>query len=210
MVFSQAKPIEKVSFDHFNTETQFSSDDLDYMEMIWWLPTEFWKIIYANDPTISQEEIDEVVSVVDNYLIAIVIKGKIGAFGGVKYESFEDLKSHIQVRYRSELLSIVEKSTMDSDLQNLLSIMKPIMANMLGNMGQNLHFFVFDNPKGKNLLPVNALSNDALNFSMDGYTVDVDLPLSSLLLEKVCPQDLAELNGKWNYCPIHGKKLTNQ
>ena len=209
-IFSQAKPIDRVSFDHFTTETQFSSDDMDYVQMIWWLPTEFWKIIYANDPTIGQDEIDEIVGMVNDQIIAVVIKGKIGMFGGVKYESFEDLKSHTQVKYKNELLSVVDQNTMNSELQTLLSIMKPIMANMLGNMGQNLHFFVFDNPKGRKILPVDALSNDALVFSMDGYSVDVDLPLSSLLLEKICPEDKAELNGKWNYCPFHGKKLVIQ
>lgn len=209
-IYSQAKPIERVSFDHFTTETQFSSDDMDYVEMIWWLPTEFWKIIYANDPTIGQEEIDEIVKTVDDKIIAMVIKGKIGMFGGVKYESFEDLKSHTQVFYKNELLPVVDPNSMNSDLQMLLSIMKPIMANMLGNMGQNMHFFVFDNPKGKKILPVDPLSNDELVFSMDNFKVEVDLPLSSLLLEKICPEDKIELNGKWNYCPFHGKKLSNQ
>lgn len=210
MLFSQAKPIKNVSFDHFTTETQFSSDNMDFLEMIWWLPTEFWKIIYANDPTFGQEEVDEIVSLVDNYVLAIVIKGRIGLFGGVNYQSFEDLKLHVQAKYKNEQLQMVENSNLDTDLQNLLSIMKPIMANMLGNMGQNLHFFVFESPKNKKVLPVNALSNDLLEFSMDGFRADANLPLSSLLLEKVCPEDKALLNGKWNFCPFHGKKLTNQ
>lgn len=210
IMFSQAKPIENVSFDSFTTETQYSSDNMDYVEMIWWLPTEFWKIIYTNDPTIGQNEIDQIVSMVDNYLIAIVIKGRIGMFGGVNYQSYEDLKSHVQVKYKNELLKIVEHNRLDSDLQNLLSIMKPIMSNMLGNMGQNLHFFVFDNPDNKKVLPVDSISNDNLYFSMDGFSINADLPLSSLLLEKICPEDNAQLNGKWDFCPFHGKKLKNQ
>jgi hypothetical protein len=209
-LFSQAKPIEQVSFDRFTTETQYSSDNMDFVEMIWWLPTEFWKIIYSHDPSIGQDEIDEIVSLVDNYVIAIVIKGKIGMFGGVNYQSYEDLKSHVQVKYNNELLKIVDHGNLNSDLQNLLSIMKPIMANMLGNMGQNLHFFVFDNPDNKKVLPVKPISNDYLLFSMDGFSADADLPIASLLLEKICPEDKAELNGKWNYCPFHGKKLISQ
>ncbi len=207
---SQAKPFELVNSDTFISETQFSSDKINHIEMFWWLPTEFWKIIYSNDPLINQNQIDEIVNIVDDYLILAVIKGKIGMFGGVNYESYNDLKSHIQVKYKNEFLNRVESSFLSMELNAMISMFKPILSNMLGNMGENLHFFVFDNPKNNKLLPVDPLSYNDLMFLMDSFSVNVDLPLSSLLLEKICPEDKAKLNGKWIYCPFHGSRLISQ
>lgn len=42
---------------------------------------------------------------------------------------------------------------------------------------------------------------------LDGETYQWDLPLSSLLPEKVCPVDNAPMDGSWKFCPWHGKEL---
>jgi len=210
VTYSQNKELNKVSIDKLTSETQFSSDNMDYIEMFWWLPTEFWKVVFEQDATIDPAEINEIIDLVNDYAIVVVAKGKIGMFGGVKYESAEDLKMHTQVHYKNELLQIVESENLPTDLNGLFSLMKPMLSNMMGNMGENLHFFAFQNPKGKKVLPINAYEEGELFFEMDGFSAGVDLPLSSLLEEKTCPVDKKSHNGKWIYCPFHGNKLTAQ
>lgn len=86
--------------------------------------------------------------------------------------------------------------------------MKPMMANMLGSMGENMFFLVLENKdKSKLENPIDPYSNHQLEFELGDFKKEIDLPLSSLLEEKICPKTNKELNGKWNYCSIHGVEL---
>ncbi|HEY9002625.1 MAG TPA: hypothetical protein VIM89_14805 [Mucilaginibacter sp.] len=82
--------------------------------------------------------------------------------------------------------------------------MKPMIANMMGKMGQNFRFFVFPafdknkvliaDPRKPGTLTI-GLTNDAFKFK---------LPLESILKPKKCPIDGETMSGSWMYCPWHG------
>ena len=42
------------------------------------------------------------------------------------------------------------------------------------------------------------------------FKTKIEFPLASLLLEKKCPEDQKLYNGKWSFCPYHGKELIKQ
>lgn len=207
--FSQikAKPYEKVSIDGFITETQFGSDATDQMELIWWMPTEYWDIVFSQDPTTSKSEKEAIIELVKDYVLVLAVKGKIGIFGGVTYETEESIKSMTKVTYKNEELILLEKEEIGPDLINFLSMIQPMMKNMLGPMGENLVVLLYKNPVGNEVLPINPISEDSLIFELGEFHKNVSLPLGSLLEEKICPDDSEELNGKWNFCPMHGTKL---
>ena len=46
-----------------------------------------------------------------------------------------------------------------------------------------------------------------VTLEVQGTSLTWDLPMSSLISEKRCPEDDELMNGTWNYCPIHGDKL---
>lgn len=206
----ERKDPKDVDLDKMLTEIQFSSDNPDYIEMIWWLPYEFWEVSNSQDPTTSAEETEEMKKIMSHYLIAAVVKGKIGYFGGIDYVPLEDLREKISVRYQGENLQILDENDLPPDLKNFTLILQPMLSNMFGTMGENMHFLVFDNPKGKDVLPANPYGGESLEFELEDFNVTTDLPLSSLILEKVCPNDNALLNGKFSYCPYHGVKLISQ
>lgn len=204
---SQNKPFEKVSIDTFVSETQFGSDDSEHIEIIWWVPTEYWNVIFAQDPTTSQAEKDGIIELLKDYVIVIAIKGKIGLFGGITYEDSESIKSMTTVTFKGEELPMTKEKNISPDMNNFISLIQPMMKNMIGPMGENMQVLLFENPPNKSLLPVNPYSNDPLKFKLGNFEKEVSLPLGCLLEEKICPEDKEELNGKWNFCPIHGTKL---
>lgn len=204
---SQNKPFEKVSIDTFVSETQFGSDASDHMEIIWWVPTEYWNVIFAQDPTASQTEKDGIIDLLKDYLVVIAIKGKIGLFGGITYDTSESIKSLTTVTFKGEELPMIEENNVSPDMINFISMIQPMMKNMIGPMGENMQVLLFGNPPNKTLLPINPYSTDSLKFKLGDFEKKVSLPLGCLLEEKTCPEDEEELNGKWNFCPIHGTKL---
>ena len=210
VVFSQEKDLKKVSIDALLTETQFSNDHPDAMELIWWIPTEFWEISFLQDNSSSQEDINALKAMFDGYELFAVVKGKIGYFGGITYEPLEVILNELEVTYKNKTLEQVKKDKIPSDLLNFLSAMQPMMANMFGSMGENMHFVLMQDNPAKSVLPINAIGEDNLTIKLAEFTQEVDLPLSKLLKEKVCPIDKELHSGKWQYCPFHGNELTAQ
>ena len=44
---AQNKKFEEVSIDEFMTETQYGSDTSDTIDLIWWIPTEYWNVVFS-------------------------------------------------------------------------------------------------------------------------------------------------------------------
>jgi len=210
LVFSQNKPFEKVNIDDFITETQYSGDSAIDLEVIWWIPTEYWNVIFAQDPMASAAELDAITDMLNDFVVVIAIKGKMGVFGGITYDTNENIRTLTEVNINGENLSMIEEDKITPDMVNFIGMIKPMMENMIGPMGENMQVMLFENPTNISLLPIDPYSEDELKFSLGSFEKMVQLPLSCLLEEKICPEDNESLNGKWNYCPIHGSKLNNK
>ncbi|PVW14188.1 hypothetical protein [Marixanthomonas spongiae] len=209
-VYSQEKDLTNVSIDGLLGETQFSNDHPDAMELVWWIPTEFWEISFLQDGSSSEADIQALKALFEGYELFAIVKGKIGYFGGITYEPLEAILKELKVRYKNTDLKPVQKEEIPSDLLNFLSAMQPMMANLFGTMGENMHFVLMQDSSSKTVLPIKATGNDNLTITLADFTKEVDLPLSKLLKEKVCPVDNAMHSGKWHFCPFHGKELIAQ
>ncbi|ARV10040.1 hypothetical protein BTO05_10480 [Winogradskyella sp. PC-19] len=64
-VNSQEKDFEKVSIDKLISETQFSSDNMDYIEFVWWVPTEYWEVVFSQDPTTTDAQSQEIIKIIE-------------------------------------------------------------------------------------------------------------------------------------------------
>jgi hypothetical protein len=138
----------------------------------------------------------------------VAVDGKIGNFGGVTYESESSIRNSIRLidnqrnNYRP-----LSTETVNADMKNFLSMMKPVFVNMLGPLGQNMHFFLFP--------PKNEAGQDIADAKKEGtFSVKLNqrefkwrLPLGSLLAPKICPVDGERLSGAWKFCPWHGVEL---
>lgn len=209
-IYSQYKDLNDVSVDEMLVETQFTSDDPDALEMIWWVPIEFWEVSYSQDPTYSEEEMQILKDMLKGYELFAIVKGKIGYFGGVDYADLESILSELTVTYDGEKLVPVSESEISKDLLNFFAIMQPMMANMFGPMGQNMHFIVVQDNARSSVLPVDPKQAKQLSVELGDFKRDIELPLGSLLKRLVCPVDGKLHSGKWTYCPFHGDKLTPQ
>lgn len=211
-VFSQAKEFKKVDLDDLIVETQLSTDDPDSMDLVWWIPNEYWTVIFEQDDTASAAEVQEVITALDQYSIFIVVKGKIGPFGGVKFKSEKEVKNIVNVKYRNEKLVLMEEEDMDEYVTSFLTVMKPMLKNILGPMGDSMHFLVYSQQaESGNFVDIDPYGNDNIHVSLnDDINLEFNLPLASLIKDKICPKTNKSLNGTWNYCPHDGAKLISK
>lgn len=206
-LLGQSKTPQEVGFDALLTETQFSSDSADTLEMVWWLPAAFWEVSFAQDNTTTEEDIAMVQQLLDGYEMFAVVQGDLGYFGGVTYKPLEEIKKSFSVTFRGSEIPFAAESSVPADLVNFVSIIKPMMKNMLGPLGENVHVVLLE--VGEQYV-IDPLGDEPFSVKLGNLDVNVDLPLSSLLVEKKCPVDQKLLSGKWSYCPIHGEKLVQQ
>ena len=198
----------KVNVNKLTEETQKLSESPDTMRLIWWIPTEFWQAIFDQDNTVSKLEANEMLMNFDKYTMVAVIDGDIQIDGSISYNKEETTFKNLVIIGKDKVeYTPLFDDEIDEATNNLIKIMKPMLGNMLGALGENMHFYLFqkrDNPLDK---IVNPVEKEIFTIKLDKDSFVWNLPLGSLLKPKKCPVDSALLNGSWNYCPYHGKKL---
>lgn len=148
----------KVNVNKLTEETQKLSESPDTMRLIWWIPTEFWQAIFDQDNTVSRLEADEMLMNFDKYTMVAVIDGDIQNDGSISYNKEETTFKNLVIigKDKVEYTPLFEDE-IDEATNNLIKIMKPMLGNMLGALGENMHFYLFqkrDNPLDKIVNPI--------------------------------------------------------
>lgn len=196
----QPRPAAEVSFDRLMSETQRMSDAPDSMAMVWWLPVEFWKMNLSQDPTVAPQAVQEAVQLLGKYMIFTVVDGEIGPFGGVTYVDEEQVRRSVAIRAGNQTFTTpLDHEDLDPDVQQLLRVMKPMMQQMAGELGQNMHFVVYAAPQGPLLLDPTRFGELEVSVGDESFTFG--LPLPSLLQDKHCPKCDRDFRGDYAACP---------
>jgi hypothetical protein len=196
--------------DDIIKETQLTVGGKDTAGLVWWLPTEFWEqsaIQQGNSP----EQARTTFAPMRNYTMIIVAVGKIG-LGNINWHSENEIRSNTTLR-DSDGQAYQPLKEISPDAQGIASIVKPVLANILGPTGQNLQilFFPAKTAKGKSIAdPTHAGSFSVLLSNLTSQKESEfawRLPLSSLSPPKFCPVGKERVEASWKFCPWHGNRL---
>lgn len=200
----------KVNINKLTEETQQLSESPDKMKLVWWVPTDFWKAVFDQDKNLPKDQADLMLSQLEKYTMVVTVDGEIDANGDVSYrtsdEIFKDLKV---VDDKSKEYKPLLYEEIDLDTQQLIGVMKPVLGQMLGKVGENMHFFLFqkrDDPLNK---IVDPLQSESFVVELTKEKFKWNLPLSSLLKPKKCTVCNEYHEGSWTYCPYNGNKLVD-
>lgn len=198
----------KIDVNALIQETQRTRQTDNEMILVWWIPLDYWRISFEQNPNMTAAQRESFLDVLRPYILVMAVDSKMGMFGGFTFEPEATLLDNIELVDRAGVQYRPLRSDMiDADIKNLLSMMKPVMANMFGPLGQNMHFVLFPakNKKGQDIaLPDRE---GALTIRIRNNEFKWRLPLGSVVPPKACPADGEKLNGAWKFCPWHGLKL---
>lgn len=93
------------------------------------------------------------------------------------------------------------------DANRIKQMFRPIFANMLGPMGKNCNFLLFDNKDAKGKVIADAKKKGSLKIELGTKEFSWRLPLDSVLPAKTCPKCKEICKGSWSYCPYCGTRL---
>ena len=198
---------QRSKINELTEETQQLSNDDDKMRLVWWIPNEFWETAFASEESLSQEEIDQFLGIFEDYTILAIADGVISDYGDVKYENINTILNSTFITKNNKAYHPFPEDEVTGDVKIVLGMLKPVLANMLGNMGENIHFIVFDGYNSKDQRLIEPLEDDDFSVSVGEEQFFYNLPLGSLMPPKSCKKHPQAMNGAWDYCPYCGNKL---
>lgn len=207
-VFASAAQENKVDVAALVRDTQKSVHEQGKMTLVWWIPEDFWSATLASNPDMTPAGIQRLLKTVHPYTLVAVVKGTFGGFGGMTYESEQDIRSELTIFDSSgKQYKPINDADLGPDLQNLLVMLKPVLGKMMGALGRNFDFYAFP-ANGSDGKPIaNPKKDGSFKAQLGEQNFKWRLPLGSLLPPKVCPQCGEKLSGAYKYCPYDGTTL---
>lgn len=208
---AQVDATPQVDVDDLLGETQKPVRGKQYTGIVWWIPPEFWEA--SSDP--GDANAKEIVAAMSEYTTVAVVVGKLGAVGTINWVPGAELRSKTVLRDANGVeYSPVENISQTA--QVLSAILKPILGNAIGKMGENLELMFFP-AKDKAGKPIAAAKSQGMfsvvlrDITGPGENIsEWRLPLNSLLPPKFCPLKGERVNANWLYCPWHGVPLSGK
>lgn len=211
VLFSAVAVAGDVDLAALTQETQMMSQKPDEITLAWWIPEEFWSASLAQTPGMTASQVEDFLKVVRPYTMVVVIKGKIGALAGITYESEDYLRANTRlVDLQGKSYTPLMENEFNADTKNLLQIMKPILVNMLGPMGQNMHFLIFPGKTETGVRIASAKDKGQFTVKIGEKEFKWRLPLDALLPSKTCSHCNETCKGSWSFCPWCGTKLVQK
>ena len=178
------------------------------MKMVWWIPTEFWQVVIEENNLGSQEQIDYIKNLLDDYMILLGGDYSFNsANDGAEFKVNNVKNTFVFYGIDGKKQTPLKDSEINQEgLRLIKNSLKRIFVQMLGKTGDGIEFFIYNNKKNKERI-INPMSRGNFKVDIANESFVWKLPLVSLMEEKICPVDQQKMEGNWIFCPFHGEKL---
>lgn len=205
---AERKPIAEVSVDALIRETQSTVSTPRRLDLAWFVPVEFWQAATSGrsaDPV----ERETLIAAINSYFMIITVQADITPLGS--FDFFEMKPQSLYLADPSTTAKLEPLSELPPQMAAVIGVLKPIMSQSLGPMGQNLNYYVYaDQDDGaRRVSPYEKGAIEVAMIGRDGEARSqhrIELPLDALHVPRLCA------NGKpahisWVHCPCDGEKL---
>lgn len=188
-------------------ETQRVFNEGNRLTILWWVPEQFWQAALSQSPGLTPEAVEQFLQAFRPYTLVAVIDGKVSV-AGVEYRPLDEIRGALRlIDGRGEVHQSLADDKVNPVVVSMLAMMKPVLSGMMGPMGQNMHFFVFDAKDAQGQSFCDPLKEGSFTIKLDEREFKLRLPLGSLLPPKTCPKCKQECSGAWKFCPYDGTPL---
>ncbi|WFC40873.1 hypothetical protein [Pseudoxanthomonas sp. SE1] len=201
-------PLKEIRLDQVAQDTQRTHMVDDTMELVWVIPPVYWHVSAAQQQGLSDADRKQFIAQLDDYLLIAMVRGKVGIAGIDEFADSDTMFSDMRfLDATGTAHAPMAPTSIPAQLKNLLSILRPVMANMLGPMGDNMHFAVLDarDAKGKLLFDPMTDGRVQVRTSLDTYSFRT--PLGSLLPARHDARTGERFPGDYLFNPYTGGAL---
>lgn len=211
----ERKPIDQVLTDKLTSESQAMKTGADSLDLAWWLVPEFWESTFRQNPGIPEDQVNELLGAVRNHTVLAIVQADISPMGSFTFYEQDRIMNGLKieaVRANGDVQVVSHSEPANADLRLLLDMMRPILAQAMGNMGENMYFLplpMFDNEGVQILSPYETgRLRVSLPRDMEDTVLEIELPFDSLFVPRTCPSG-KQAHVSWVYCPWSGEKLSD-
>lgn len=190
----------------FVHDTQQMSTAGQRLTLVWWLPPEFWDVSLANNPNVPPETAAQIRASFKDYQVFAVARVTTGLQGLTELQSKADLLGNARFDVGGTQIAPLAPDKIPPGMQVMLGAMRPMLANMLGQMGQSMELIVYPGVVDQQRL-LDPLKAGTFQYSLYDQTFRWHTPLASLLPKKVDPKTHEEFPGNYDYNPFTGDRL---
>jgi hypothetical protein len=213
---AERKPLSDVDTDALTAETQVTPPGTgdNHVALVWWIPNEFWEAILIKNSTLDDVSKKTMLDAILGVSLLAIVQADITELGAFKYYSKDEIEQNMLISFtdpEGNKQSLTPMKTIDPDLEVILGVFTPILGAAMGNLGNNMHFYVLNDNSETSARLLNPFHEGRINVQLtkrnkDQMIASIEMPLNSLYVPRKCP------NGKdahisWNYCPWTGEPL---
>jgi hypothetical protein len=189
-------------------ETQKIHSDADTFRLAWWIPYQYWEENFKNNPRMTDAQKQDFLNTLRDYTVMAVVDAKKGGLAVFTYVAADEILKTAKLTVPDgTTFSALLESDLSPGARNLISMMKPFFANILGQFGQNTVFVVFPAKGADGDKLIDPYQEGHFSFVENGHSFSWRLPLGSLLPDETCPKCGEVLPGNYKFCPYDGTKL---
>lgn len=205
-ILALAAASHAANVDEVVRDTQRTSIEGDTVSLVWWIPEQFWDESLKGSAAVPQAMRTQITSVMGEYNIVALLRASTAGGGVGDARPKDELLKNTRVEIGGKLVEPLPSEQIAPAALVLLSQLKPMLTQTMGQMGQGMEFLVYPGKADGKLL-VDAAQPGALAITFYGKKYQWRLPLGSLLPPKVDRKTGEDFPGNYQYNPFTGDKL---
>jgi hypothetical protein len=180
------------------------------LTMSMWMPDEFWRIALKSSGRMTDKGIADFIGVMHPYILVAVMDAQKG-ITAFRYTDTDTLVNETTIEdSHGNIYRPLAPDSVAEDVRNLIQTMRPLLANMMGNMGQHMEFLVFPSMDNDGHLVADPMSDGALTLHVGDAVMRYRLPIGSMLPPSLDPKTGESFPGSYHFNPYTGGKLVQR
>jgi hypothetical protein len=177
------------------------------LTMALWMPDEFWRIALQSSGRMTDKGIADYIAVMHPYSLLAVVDAQKG-ITALRYTDTDTLVNEATIedshgnRYKP-----LAPDSVTEDIRNLIQTMRPLLANMMGAMGQHMEFLVFPSTDKDGHPIADPKSDGSLTLHIGDVAMRYRLPIGSILPPAFDPKTGESFPGSYHFNPYTGAAL---
>ena len=177
------------------------------LTMAMWMPDQFWRASLQNGGRLTDQGVAQYMAVVHPYTLVAVMDAQRG-ITAFQYTDIETLdgEATIEDAY-GEKYGPMAMDAIAEDMRNLIKIMRPLLASMMGSMGQHMEILVFPGADKAGRPIADPQKDGSLTVHLGDIAMRYRLPLGSVLPPTLDAKTGETFPGSYHFNPYTGNKL---
>ncbi|MGS1079985.1 hypothetical protein [Pseudoxanthomonas beigongshangi] len=201
-------PPQQVQLDALTRDTQKHSLGNGRMEVVWWIPPEYWQISVAQQKDATPEVLSGLSQTFNDYNIVAVVQATVADDMEYRFTPEADVRdSTVLIDPQGRTHAVLAEDKIPTRLAATLAFLKPVLANGIGPMGRSMYFLVFPGNDAQGRRLIDPLGDGVARVQTTNKRHDFRLPLGSLLPDKGDTTTGESFPGDFLYNPYTGRQL---